>query len=681
MEIRSKDNSNVDNNPWAGLASYEDPEMASRKLKFCGRDDDSYDLARLIMGNVFVTLYGKSGIGKTSLLNAGVFPELREKHYVPVSIRLGMREAGHTQSYQKMIVEAVERVVKRTETVNVIDEQQDLQSVDHLWNYFARHRFYGKYDEPTTPVIVLDQFEEVYRGHREEAETLLRQLDYLNDKDNSLDSCEVEGEFYRYEQNYRFVASIREDDLYRLEDSIDNCYLPSLKRCRSRLHPLDEKQARSVIDLDCEIQFEENEKEEICSYLMEKSTEDGQINTIVLSLLCYRAFEHRVEGKITYQSVVSLGDNPLQKYCWDLLDDIGNDSANFIVAKCIDDNGFRLSISLDDLVENNIPVFLWEEGSPHRLFSKVNRQKMAGCDYYELLHDQLAEALLERRREIKAKQEIRDNELKIVHSLYLAEKANNLVSQGNSITARLLALEALPKFNNEPDRPYVPEAEYALRNASRYHSWLYSVDNVDWHQMGALEDVNCLVQCVSVHNIGIELRLLDANTGYVYSATSLPYRHVDMFMCSGNKVFVVAGHMLCGQEYLLYEVTEQKDFAVLEKGFLDFDIKNDRSSFNSIFTLDYDAKDNQLYIFQKDKIIKYNLSNRRYLNVAENIQCGGIAKFDHRSQMLVWTWNGREAGHFIEYSKDGKTGGFQLEMNLCEKITVLQILHFDDEKK
>ena len=146
-------------NPWAGLASYEDPETAERKLKFCGRDDDSYDLARLIMGNVFVTLYGKSGIGKTSLLNAGVFPELREEQYAPVSIRLGMRDEEHPQSYQAMIIEAVERVAKKAETVNVIDEQKDQQSIDYLWNYFARHRFYDKYDEQTTPVIVFDQFE------------------------------------------------------------------------------------------------------------------------------------------------------------------------------------------------------------------------------------------------------------------------------------------------------------------------------------------------------------------------------------------------------------------------------------------------------------------------------------------------------------------------------------------
>ena len=41
-------------NPWAGLASYEDPATAKYKLKFCGRDDDSYDLAKLIMGIIFI---------------------------------------------------------------------------------------------------------------------------------------------------------------------------------------------------------------------------------------------------------------------------------------------------------------------------------------------------------------------------------------------------------------------------------------------------------------------------------------------------------------------------------------------------------------------------------------------------------------------------------------------------
>ena len=42
-------------NPWAGLASYEDPASSERKLKFCGRDDDTYDMVKLISKNVFVS--------------------------------------------------------------------------------------------------------------------------------------------------------------------------------------------------------------------------------------------------------------------------------------------------------------------------------------------------------------------------------------------------------------------------------------------------------------------------------------------------------------------------------------------------------------------------------------------------------------------------------------------------
>ncbi|MBO7438853.1 MAG: hypothetical protein J6U21_04160, partial [Bacteroidales bacterium] len=278
-------------NPWAGLASYEDPKTARQKLKFCGRDDDSYDLARLIMGNVFVTLYGKSGIGKTSLLNAGVFPELRQEQYSPDSLRLGIRDEEHPQSYQAMIIEAAERIATKTNTINVIAEQKDPQAPDYLWNYFARHRFYDKNDEPTTPVFVFDQFEEVFRGHRDEAEILLKQLDYLNDKDHALDRCEIDGQTYRYEQNYRFVVSIREDDLYLLEDSIDNCYLPALKRCRYRLRSLTEEGARDAILIPGKGLFKDNDKQPITDAIISKSrNEDNSISTNIISLLCSRIY-------------------------------------------------------------------------------------------------------------------------------------------------------------------------------------------------------------------------------------------------------------------------------------------------------------------------------------------------------------------------------------------------------
>lgn len=118
----SEPNRNMKNstNPWAGLASYEDPEITERKLKFCGRDDESYDVAKLVMGNIFVTLYGKSGIGKTSLLNAGVFPELREEQFTPISLRLGVRDEKEESCFQEIIIKEIEKKICRIIVCDVL---------------------------------------------------------------------------------------------------------------------------------------------------------------------------------------------------------------------------------------------------------------------------------------------------------------------------------------------------------------------------------------------------------------------------------------------------------------------------------------------------------------------------------------------------------------------------------
>lgn len=405
---------NIDDsqNPWAGLASYEDPETAERKLKFCGRDDDSYDLARLIMGNVLVTLYGKSGIGKTSLLNAGVFPELREEQYTPVSIRLGIRDEEHPQSYQTMIVEAVERVVKRIETINVINELQDQQSIDYLWNYFARHRFYDKYEELCTPVIVFDQFEEVFRGHRNEAETLLRQLDYLNDKDHTLDSCEVDDQPYRYEQNFRFVVSIREDDLYRLEDSIDNCFLPALKRCRYRLRSLSEQNAEAVILVPGEGLFKEENQKGIVDTIIDiaRNKEDKSISTNVLSLICSRIFvDFKKSGTdhITPSLVDSfIKGNPFERFYNEATHDFSNKEKSYIEDNLVDSTGRRNSISESDFllyVKNGAKLI---EGE-NRILQRVSTSSDGDNSRIELIHDSFCDPLAlqkekrEKRKRIK----------------------------------------------------------------------------------------------------------------------------------------------------------------------------------------------------------------------------------------------------------------------------------------
>ena len=70
-----------------------------------------------------------------------------------------------------------------------------------------------------------------------------------------------------------------------------------------------------------------------------------------------------------------------------------------------------------------------------------------------------------------------NDRLLIIQSRFLAEKANQLVDEGDSYTARLLALKALPKDLDNPDRPLVPEAEAALRTAVNHNSTIFRGHN------------------------------------------------------------------------------------------------------------------------------------------------------------------------------------------------------------
>lgn len=394
-------------NPWAGLASYEDPETAAQRLKFCGRDDESYDVAKLVMGNIFVTLYGKSGIGKTSLLKAGVFPELRDELYTPLYIRLGMRDEKKPQSYQSMIVEAIEHTVGHISTINVIDEKKSPQATDFLWNYFARHRFYDKNGNKTCPVVVFDQFEEVFRGHRDEAETLLRQLDYINDKDHSLDNCTVDGEEYSYEFNFRFVVSIREDDLYRLEDSIDNCYLPALKRCRYRLRSLSEEGARAVILTPGAGLFKKEEEDSIVDSIIGKSrNEDGSISTNIVSLLCNQIFvdfqRNKDAGHIISLSTVKkfIEGNPFERFYNEATRGLPEGKKRELEKNLITEDGRRKFIdemSFEDHLPNLHTRQSLLEGNS-KILQRVPISSQGNVYGVELIHDSFCEAILNMRR-------------------------------------------------------------------------------------------------------------------------------------------------------------------------------------------------------------------------------------------------------------------------------------------
>lgn len=98
-----------------------------------------------------------------------------------------------------------------------------------------------------------------------------------------------------------------------------------------------------------------------------------------------------------------------------------------------------------------------------RAFVKVLAGMLPEGISMDMLWNKYDEA--KKQRELKEKEE-RDK-LMIAQSRFLAEKANLLIGKGDSYTASILALKALPARITYPDRPYVLEAEVALRKAIR----------------------------------------------------------------------------------------------------------------------------------------------------------------------------------------------------------------------
>ena len=71
---------NYIDNPWNELNPYSEGQP------IYGRNQIIFKLVDAIYTNLQTILYGKSGIGKTSLLQAGCFPELRKRHFFPIII-------------------------------------------------------------------------------------------------------------------------------------------------------------------------------------------------------------------------------------------------------------------------------------------------------------------------------------------------------------------------------------------------------------------------------------------------------------------------------------------------------------------------------------------------------------------------------------------------------------------
>src|SRR5215831_13860606 len=113
--------------PWIGLASFTEGDQEF----FVGRSDEIEELLRLVRRDTLTLLYGVSGLGKTSLLQAGLFPALGKEDYLAVPIRLDYLDGAGPLARQ-----VLDAIVATAAEARV--DAPKPRPGETLWEYFHR---------------------------------------------------------------------------------------------------------------------------------------------------------------------------------------------------------------------------------------------------------------------------------------------------------------------------------------------------------------------------------------------------------------------------------------------------------------------------------------------------------------------------------------------------------------
>ena len=238
--------------PWPWLDAF--PEYA--EAFFNGRDEDKEALLRCVFAVPATVLFSKSGLGKSSLLQAGLFPLLRKERLLPIYVRLNHDEhaPGLSEQLARQFHAQLKEHLPHAHNKIVPDIANEA-----LWMQL-HHTEMDLRDETSrrwTPIFVLDQFEEIFTLG---AADLQRQKQLFYELGDLMENripkalaaqlhADADGSLVEQlnldTQHYRFLLSLREDYLPDLEEWTDR--IPRLGPNRYRLLPMSAEQAIDAV--------------------------------------------------------------------------------------------------------------------------------------------------------------------------------------------------------------------------------------------------------------------------------------------------------------------------------------------------------------------------------------------------------------------------------------------------
>lgn len=405
------------NSLFIGLESYTE---AQSKI-FYGRDDEIERLINLIKTNTLTIVFGKSGTGKTSLLNAGVFPRLRKDYFLPFRIRLEFKDES------PKLVTQIKNTLKSEIDKYGFKVESYPSSETTLWEYFHSEPLW----KSVTPILIFDQFEEIFtlakksnHFRTEELEAFWQELadliensipeklkqKFLHDKDK-ID--------YSYKnQKVKIVFAFREEFLPEFESI--TAKIPSLKSSRFRLMPMNGNQAYEVITKTWKNEIDEKEAHKIVSFFVNEEEENKsydlmEVEPSLLSQVCTYIDKEKISEGRNKISSDFLEKYPKEKILHSIYNEVLDESNaavfqnnaelptdtkpvnEFLEDKLITDEGYRTKYSVSEIDRSLLPGI---EVLKRKYFLRDDGKSV------ELTHDVLAPIIKDareaRRKEIAA---------------------------------------------------------------------------------------------------------------------------------------------------------------------------------------------------------------------------------------------------------------------------------------